>query len=128
MARTDLAKKILIVDDEAGFAELFRSLLEMDGYVSKVAHDGIEALEVLKEFVPDAIVCDIVMPKMNGLEFFKEVRSSKQGESIPFLFLSGYRDDEMLSMARKLGVFTVLKKPVDFDHILSRLRTLLKNT
>src|ERR1041385_5275694 len=120
------AKKILLVDDEAGFAELLRDLLVMDGYEVELAHDGEEGLEKLRTFTPDAIISDIVMPRLSGFEMFKIIRGTPTTASIPFLFITGFQDDRVLQEARKIGVFGILRKPVDMEQIEHRLTELLK--
>src|SRR5713101_238503 len=117
-------RKILLVDDEAGFAELLRDLLEMDSYEVLVAHDGQEGLEKLEAFMPDVIISDIVMPRLSGFEMFKKVKANPETSHIPFLFITGFQDDRVLSEARKIGVFGILKKPIDIDQIENRLQDL----
>lgn len=126
MAETKDSKKILLVDDEAGLAELLRDLLEMDGYTVLIAHDGLEALEKLKEYAADVIISDIKMPRMNGFEMFKQIKASPATASIPVLFISGHRDMQVLEEARKLGVFGILDKPVDMEKIQRKLHEILK--
>lgn len=119
------SRKILLVDDEAGFAELLRDLLEMDSYEVVLALDGQEGLEKLETFVPDVIISDIVMPRLSGFELFKRVKAQPSTASIPFLFITGFQDDRVLAEARKVGVFGILRKPVDIEQIESRLRELM---
>ena len=118
-------RKILLVDDEIGFAELLRDLLTMDQYQVEVANDGIEGVEKVSTFKPDIIISDIVMPRMSGFEMFKKLRSSPDTASIPFLFISGFQDDRVLAEARKIGVFGILRKPIDVEQIENRVNALL---
>lgn len=117
-------RKILLVDDEAGFAELLRDLLEMDNYEVVVAGDGQEGLEKLQTFRPDVIISDIVMPRLSGFEMFKRVKATAETAAIPFLFITGFQDERVLAEARKIGVFGILRKPVDIEQIENRLRDL----
>ena len=126
MGKEKIAKKILLVDDEAGFAELMRELLVSAGYEVAVANDGQEGLDKLKTFMPDAIVTDVVMSRMNGFEMFKKVREDPSMAEIPFLFITGFQDDRVLQEARKIGVFGILRKPVDIEQIENRLKELIK--
>jgi len=119
------ARKILLVDDEIGFAELLRDLLAMDNYDVEVANDGQEGWEKTQTFHPDAIISDVVMPRMSGFEMFKKVKSSPATASIPFLFITGFQDDRVLAEARKIGIFGILKKPIDVEQIEERLEDLL---
>jgi CheY-like chemotaxis protein len=126
MAAEKKPRKILLVDDEAGFAELLRDLLEMDNYEVVLAYDGQEAIEKLQTFTPDAIISDIVMPRLSGFEMFKKVKANPATSTIPFLFITGFQDDRVLAEARKVGVFGILRKPVDIEQIENRLKELMK--
>ncbi len=119
------AKKILLVDDEVGFAELLRDLLTIDGYVVELAQNGEDGLEKLKTFQPDAIISDIMMPKMNGFEMFKKVKGCPSTSDIPFLFITGFSDSHMLQEARSIGIFGILTKPIDIEQIEQRLSELI---
>ena len=125
MTKENKIKKILLVDDEIGFAELLRDLLSLDHYEVEVAHDGIEGVEKVSTFKPDVIISDIVMPRMSGFEMFKKLKSSHDTAAIPFLFISGFQDDRVLAEARKIGVFGILRKPIDVEQIETRINSLL---
>lgn len=114
-------RKILLVDDEIGFAELLKDLLIMDNFEVEVANDGEEGLEKLANFTPDVIISDVVMPRLSGFEFFKKVKSNSATESIPFLFITGFQDERVLAEARKIGIFGILRKPIDIEQIENRL-------
>ena len=120
-------RRILLVDDEVGFAELLRDLLVMDNYEVDVAHDGQEGLEKIEAFKPDVIISDIVMPRLSGFEMFKKVKAVPATSSIPFLFITGFQDERVLAEARKIGVFGILRKPIDIEQIENRLKDLLEN-
>lgn len=126
MVKQKQVHKILLVDDEAGFAELLRDLLVMDGYEVEIAHDGEEGLAKIQSFSPNAIISDIVMPRLSGFEMFKRVKADPSTASLPFLFITGFQDDRVLKEARRIGVFGILKKPIDIDQIENRLKELLK--
>src|SRR5437899_1374312 len=116
MGKEKRARKILLVDDEAGFAELLRDLLEMDNYEVELAHDGQEGLDKLQSYMPDVIISDVVMPRLSGFEMFKKVKANPDTSKIPFLFITGFQDDRVLSEARKIGIFGILKKPIDIEQ------------
>ncbi len=118
------ARKVLLVDDEVGFAELLRDLLIMDNYEVEVAHDGQEGFEKIPVFNPDVIISDVVMPRVSGFEMFKRVKAQPQMATIPFLFITGFQDDRVLAEARKVGVFGILRKPIDIEQIEARLKDL----
>lgn len=122
------SKRILLVDDEIGFAELLRDLLRMDDYDVEIAHDGHEGLEKINAFTPDIIISDIVMPGLSGFEMFKKVKANAQTAHIPFLFITGFQDDRVLSEARKIGIFGILRKPIDIEQIENRVNEILSKT
>lgn len=126
MAKDKRKRKVLLVDDEAGFAELLRDLLEVDGYEVILASDGIEGIEKLKTFKPDVIISDIMMPRMSGFEMFRRIKSQPETAAIPFLFITGFADPRVLEEARKIGVFGILQKPIDIEQIERRLEELFK--
>ena len=119
-------RKVLLVDDEAGFAELMKDLLQMDNYEVEIARDGQEGLDKIQTFHPDVIISDIVMPRLSGFEMFKRVKATPELAPIPFLFITGFQDDRVLAEARKIGVFGILRKPVDIEQIENRLKELTK--
>jgi CheY-like chemotaxis protein len=127
-AKEKQPRKVLLVDDEVGFAELMKDLLQMDNYEVEVAHDGQEGLEKIPIFHPDVIISDIVMPRLSGFEMFKRVKATPEIASIPFLFITGFQDDRVLAEARKIGVFGILRKPVDIEQIENRLKELTKGS
>jgi CheY-like chemotaxis protein len=126
MAFDKKRRKILLVDDEAGFAELLKDLLEMDNYEVTTAENGEDGLEKLKSFTPDVIISDVVMPKMSGFEMFRQVKADQSLSTIPFLFITGFQDERVLSEARKIGVFGILRKPIDVEQIENRVKDLAK--
>lgn len=128
MGKDKRARKILLVDDEAGFAELLRDLLEMDNYEVQLAHDGQEGIDKLLTYIPDVIISDVVMPRLSGFEMFKKIKATPETAKIPFLFITGFQDDRVLSEARKIGVFGILKKPIDIEQIESRLKDLMSKS
>jgi response regulator RpfG family c-di-GMP phosphodiesterase len=120
-------RKVLLVDDEPGFAELLRDLLEMDNYEVVTAENGEEGLEKLKTYSPDVIISDVVMPRMSGFEMFKQVKAAPETSSLPFLFITGFQDERVLAEARKIGVFGILRKPIDIEQIENRIREITKS-
>jgi len=124
MAKEKRPRKILLVDDETGFTELMRDLLQMDNYQVEVANDGQEGLDKVQAFMPDVIISDVVMPRLSGFEMFKRIKAMPETSAIPFLFITGFQDERVLAEARKIGVFGILRKPIDIEQIEVRLKEL----
>lgn len=117
--------KLLIVDDEVMIREGLKYLLEeiIVGYeVSAMAKNGVEALELLKKEIPDALITDIRMPIMDGLQLCYKVRN--QYPKLPIVIISGYEDFQYAKQALQLGVVDYLLKPIDRIELALTLKKL----
>ncbi len=103
-------KLILIVEDEAVFRSLLHSLANLTGRDNGTGGDGVEALQKMAESKPDLMICDISMPRMNGLELVEQLRN--RGETLPILMISATENMADIAVALRLGVRDVLLKPV----------------
>jgi CheY-like chemotaxis protein len=81
-------KQLLLIDDDPNLILLVKDYLEFRGYQVKTAGNGREALDILQTMTPDMIICDVMMPEMDGHTFVKQVRETPETEWIPILFLS----------------------------------------
>lgn len=117
-------QNILIVEDDPDILELMNEIFEE--YFSQVflATNGLEALAIFKNEVIDVIVCDIKMPKMDGIETVKRIREINY--SIPIIFLSALTDNDLLLKASNLNIQGYVLKPVSIDEILKILEKLKK--
>lgn len=100
---------LLIVDDEVQLAQNICFLLKNNAEKIFIAHNGIEALEILKKEAVHCVICDISMPKMNGVELIMRVR--EEGSTIPFIFYTAYAQSELMMEVAKYGAFDFLSKP-----------------
>lgn len=110
-------KQILIVEDEPVFRSLMDSWLSSLGANTLLAQDGVDALAQMVNQKPDLMICDLAMPRMNGLQLVEHVRNA--GEQIPILIISATENMADIAKALRLGVQDVLLKPV---KDLNRLR------
>jgi len=120
---------ILVVDDEPDVADLFRQGFRREArqgtYVMHFATSGAEALHRLAEEIQPtllAVLSDINMPGMDGLELLAEIK--QRFPNLPVMMVTAYGDDDRRRRARELGAFEFLPKPVDFDHLKAQLRQL----
>jgi two-component system response regulator MprA len=117
--------KILVVDDEQAVRESLRRALQLEGYEVELASDGAEAIERLERNAePDAIVLDILMPGVDGLEVTRRLR--RKGSSVPILMLTARAavDDRVAGL--DAGADDYLVKPFALDELHARLRALLR--
>ncbi|AIR62564.1 two-component system response regulator RssB [Cedecea neteri] len=103
-------KQILIVEDEPVFRSLLDSYLTSLGAGTLLAWDGMDALEKLGQFTPDLLICDLAMPRMNGLELVEHIRN--EGNQTPILVISATENMSDIAQALRLGVQDVLLKPI----------------
>jgi len=114
--------KILVVEDEMELREAIVEELSEEGHVTVEAGNGLEGLEKLSTEMPDLILSDITMPKMNGYQFFRSVKERHpEHAQTPFIFLSALSDREDELKGLRLGVDDYLRKPIDFDLLLARI-------
>ncbi|MEL4013345.1 two-component system response regulator RssB [Dryocola sp. LX212] len=117
MTQPLLGKQILIVEDEPVFRSLLESYLSSLGAETSVARDGIDALEKMTSATPDLLICDLAMPRMNGLKLVEHIRN--EGDQTPILVISATENMADIAKALRLGVQDVLLKPL---KDLNRLR------
>jgi two-component system response regulator MprA len=118
--------RILVVDDEPAVREAIRRSLVFEGYDVEMAPDGLTALEQVAAYRPDAIVLDVLMPRMDGLTTARRLRST--GVTTPILMLTA-RDtvgDRVTGL--DAGADDYLVKPFELDELLARLRALLRRS
>ncbi|MDF2036924.1 response regulator transcription factor [Cytobacillus oceanisediminis] len=115
--------RILIVDDDRQIADLIEVYLKNDGYMIGKAGDGMEALKSLEQAPPDLIILDIMMPKMDGLEFCKYVRKNNQ---VPILMVSAKAEDMDKIMGLVTGADDYMIKPFNPLELTARVKALLR--
>ena len=119
--------RVLVVDDERAVRDSLRRALELEGYDVELAADGEEALERLAQNgEPDAVVLDILMPRMDGLEVCRRLR--REGHSLPVLMLTARDEVENRVAGLDAGADDYVTKPFALEELLARLRALLRRT
>ncbi|MNF71595.1 Transcriptional regulatory protein ZraR [compost metagenome] len=117
--------KILIIEDEAAIRRVLVKILseENDTYQVEEAEDGVTGLEKIKNNDYDLVLCDIKMPKMDGVEVLEEVKKIKP--EIPMVMISGHGDMETAIHTMRLGAFDYISKPPDLNRLLNTVRNAL---
>lgn len=115
---------IVIAEDDSTFGMLLKFRLDEDGFVTYIAKDGIEALELIAEKKPSVIVSDIMMPFVSGLEIVERVRNELELKT-PFIVISSAGQEEMILKAFELGATDFLSKPFSISELLVRINRLL---
>ncbi len=101
---------VLLVEDDATVAEMYRLKLELDGYRVTIAADGESALEIARSSPPDLVFLDIRLPRMNGLEVLERMRQDTALRVIPVVILSNYGEPELIERGLRLGALDYLIK------------------
>jgi two-component system response regulator MprA len=118
--------RVLIVDDEPAVREALQRSLTFEGYATDTAVDGVDALAKLEVAVPDAIVLDVLMPRMDGLTTARRLRAA--GERVPILMLTARDTVGDRVSGLDAGADDYLVKPFELDELLARLRALLRRS
>ena len=117
---------VLVVDDDYGVERTVERTLSAEGFQVTVAHDGHEALRVVREMVPDLAVLDIVMPEMSGIELCRRLCAMPGLSDIPILFLTAKGEITDKAAGFGAGADDYLTKPFDIHEVVMRVRALLR--
>ena len=117
---------ILIVDDNPKNLQLTGKLLKDEGFRISLAEDGSVALAILQSMVPDLVLLDVMMPKMNGYDTCRAIKQNKQLEDIPVIFLTAKNQTEDLVEGFTVGGVDYISKPFNREELLARVRTHLE--
>jgi len=117
---------ILIIDDEKSIRKTLSEILSYEGYKVDEAADGLEGFKMFKEKSYDAVLCDIKMPKMDGLEFLEKARETNP--DVPIIMVSGHGNIDTAVDAVKKGAFDYISKPPDLNRLLITLRNAMDKT
>ncbi len=120
------SKQLLLIDDDPNLILLVKDYLEFRGYEVITAENGREALEILEQEVPDMIICDVMMPEMDGYAFVEQVRQEPRTSWIPVLFLSakGQSQDRVKGLITGADVYMV--KPFEPEELVAQVESSLK--
>jgi two-component system alkaline phosphatase synthesis response regulator PhoP/two-component system response regulator VicR len=121
-----MSKKVLIVDDEEVIRKLLRIHLVKWGYEVKEAVDGTQAIEQIGKDDFDLLICDILMPNMDGWQVLKEVKSNPKTKDMPVIVLTAKNQDNDMFKGYDLGASYYMTKPFTKDQLLYGLRLMFE--
>ncbi len=119
-------KKILLVDDDPDILEFVSYNIKNAGYNIKTAENGIIALELLKNYKPDLIILDVMMPKMDGIEACQEIRKNKEFDDVIITFLTARGEDYSQIAGFESGADDYITKPIKPKLLVSKIKSLLR--
>jgi CRP/FNR family transcriptional regulator, polysaccharide utilization system transcription regulator len=117
---------ILLIEDNAETAENIASILRLAHYKVLTASNGSDGIRLAEQRHPDIVICDIVMPGMNGFEVLKALHVSPETKNIPFVFLTGRSDSKDFRAGMNAGADDYLTKPFDGIDLLRVVETRLR--
>lgn len=120
------AHRILVVDDEADIQELLKYNLVKEGFDVKTASDGIKAIEVAKQFLPELILLDIMMPKQDGIETCRQIRENPELAGCFVIFLTARSEEYSEVAAFDMGADDYITKPIKPRALISRIKALFR--
>lgn len=124
--------KILVVDDDPDIIEAITTVLEsVEEYDVRTARDGLECMQAVKEDVPDLLILDLLMPRMDGFTVVRELRENPRYRKLPIMILTSVREDASyrryeLEMGVRMDVQDYIEKPVPPAELMRRVGNLLK--
>lgn len=121
-------RKVLIIDDDAPTRLLLRLILESEGYEVFEAHDGVSGVECFAEQPADAVLCDVYMPEMDGIETIERLTREYVGVRIVAMSASFPAESTLKSLVRKLGAVGALAKPFTRVELLAAVQTAIDDT
>lgn len=124
--RADGKKKILLVDDDPDIIEILKVRIEGAGYVCETASNGPEALGMLQRDKPTLAVVDVLMPGMDGFEVCRQMKYQGGDNPFPVILISEKADTDSIVRAMDIGAADFIRKPVDAQELLSRMKTVLQ--
>ena len=119
-------KQLLLIDDDPNLILLVKDYLEFRGYQVTTAGNGREALDVLQALAPDMIICDVMMPEMDGHTFVQHVRDNPETEWIPILFLSAKGQSQDRVKGLNTGADVYMVKPFEPEELVAQVESSLK--
>jgi two-component system, OmpR family, alkaline phosphatase synthesis response regulator PhoP len=123
---TQVVQKILVVDDDPDIVELLEYNLQKEGYEVRTAHDGRKGLDIAREFRPDLILLDIMMPQLDGIETARMIRSDADLRDTYILFLTARSEEYSEIAAFEIGADDYITKPIKPRALMSRINALFR--
>jgi DNA-binding response OmpR family regulator len=118
--------KILVVDDSPFILEIIETILKDSGFEVITADDGEKALNKAKSELPDLMVLDLMLPKMNGYEVCKLLKSDEKYSNIPIIMLTARVNEDDEEKGRQAGANVYMGKPFELDDLVAKVRELLQ--
>jgi len=114
--------RVLLIDDDQSNLEFMRQVMRIDGHELVWAADGEQGLALVKQFRPELIICDVVMPHLGGYAVLETVRADPQFAGVPVLLFSAAMSEDARAIGLRRGATEVLAKPFDLEQLRAAIR------
>jgi DNA-binding response OmpR family regulator len=118
-------RKILVLEDEPAVQKLISKQLAAQNFDVTVASDGLDGLVKLEGMKPDLIICDVMMPNLDGMEFVKAIKAHDSTQRIPIIFLTARTDPRSMIDGINVGARFYVTKPFQLDDLLGKIQRAL---
>lgn len=123
-----MPKRVLVVEDEPNIVESLSFLVRQAGYNILIARDGLSAVRTLEEHVPDLILLDVMLPRMDGFDVCKTIRADERLSHIPIIMLSAKGKDLDRRKGLELGANDYLTKPFSTREVIAKIKDYLEES
>ncbi|HEY4787012.1 MAG TPA: response regulator [Bacteroidales bacterium] len=118
--------RILVVDDSSTNIVLLEAILNGQGYEIETAQSVKEAYQIIKKETVNLILLDLLMPRVSGYDFLKEIKGNESTKDIPVIIVSAVADVENRKKSIELGALDFINKPIDIQYFIEKIETVLK--
>lgn len=122
-----MSKKILLIDDDTNIASYVKFRLQKKGYILKHMDNGLDGVQAIKDFKPDLVILDMMMPGIDGREVAEIVKEKNLMDTSRIIVLSGKEVAEEVKALFDLGIHDYLQKPFNIDNLVVRIERVLSN-
>lgn len=122
-----MAPRILVIDDDPVLQRMISAILATKNYQVETASSVDQSLELIAQQPPDVICCDLMMPKISGLDFLEYCRQTPELQNVPVIVISASGEEEIINQAIALGALACLPKPFSRAQILDAVESALKS-
>lgn len=117
--------RVLLIDDDQSNLDFMRQVMRIDGHELAWAADGEQGLALVRQFRPELIICDVVMPHLGGYAVLETVRADPQFAGVPVLLFSAAMSEDARALGLRRGATEVLAKPFDLEQLRAAIRRCL---
>ena len=117
--------RVLLIDDDQSNLDFMRRLMQLEGHELVWAGDGRQGLEMVRQFRPDLVICDVIMPHLGGYAVLETVRADPQFSGVPVVLFSAAMNEEARAMGLRRGANEMLAKPFDLELLRSAVNRCL---